>query len=143
ATTAPGLGRSHRPRVATNDRLAGCLYHALRHRDTPRGENRTAGRRRGLRHRALRHGDRCGEPRCAAPGGRIMRIAIAGAGAVGSSIATELLEAGHTVMLVERSSAQFKPEVAEQADWVLGDACEFATLEEAGIERCDVVIAAT
>ena len=72
-----------------------------------------------------------------------MRIAIAGAGAVGSSIATELLEAGHTVMLVERSSAQFKPEVAEQADWVLGDACEFATLEEAGIERCDVVIAAT
>ena len=72
-----------------------------------------------------------------------MRIAIAGAGAVGSSIASELLEAGHTVMLIEHASQQFKPEVAEQADWVLGDACEFVTLEEAGIERCDVVIAAT
>lgn len=72
-----------------------------------------------------------------------MRVAVAGAGAVGSSIATELLEAGHTVMLIERSSAQFKPEVAKQADWVLGDTCEFATLEEASIERCDVVIAAT
>lgn len=72
-----------------------------------------------------------------------MRIAIAGAGAVGSSIASELVEAGHTVMLIERSSAQFKPEAVEQADWVLGDACEVSTLEDAGIELCDVVIAAS
>ncbi|MFC4000983.1 potassium channel family protein [Prauserella oleivorans] len=72
-----------------------------------------------------------------------MRVAIAGAGAVGRSIAAELIEAGHTVMLIERQSRQFTPEVVEQAEWVLGDACEVSTLEQSGIELCDVVIAAT
>ncbi|EHR50537.1 K+ transport system, NAD-binding component [Saccharomonospora marina XMU15] len=72
-----------------------------------------------------------------------MRVAIAGAGAVGRSIASELIEAGHTVMLIERQSRQFIPETVEQADWVLGDACEVSTLEESGIQLCDVVIAAT
>lgn len=72
-----------------------------------------------------------------------MRIAIAGAGSVGSSIAAELIESGHTVMVIERSSGQFRPETVEQADWVLGDACEVSTLEEAGIELCDVAIAAS
>ncbi|OZM74604.1 potassium transporter TrkA [Amycolatopsis antarctica] len=72
-----------------------------------------------------------------------MRVAIAGAGAVGRSIAAELVEAGHTVMLIEREAHQFMPETVEQADWVLGDACEVSTLEESGIELCDVVIAAT
>ncbi|MCP2254655.1 trk system potassium uptake protein TrkA [Prauserella aidingensis] len=72
-----------------------------------------------------------------------MRVAIAGAGAVGRSIASELIEAGHTVLLIERLSRQFTPEVVEAAEWVLGDACEMSTLEASGIERCDVVIAAT
>lgn len=72
-----------------------------------------------------------------------MRVAIAGAGAVGRSIASELIEAGHTVMLIERQSGQFTPETVPQADWVLGDACEVSTLEDSGIELCDVVIAAT
>lgn len=72
-----------------------------------------------------------------------MRVAIAGAGAVGRSIASELIDAGHTVMLIERQSHQFVPETVEQADWVLGDACEVSTLEESGIQLCDVVIAAT
>lgn len=72
-----------------------------------------------------------------------MRVAIAGAGAVGRSIASELIEAGHTVMLIERQARQFVPETVEQADWVLGDACEVSTLEESGIQLCDVVIAAT
>ena len=72
-----------------------------------------------------------------------MRIAIAGAGAVGRSIAAELIDGKHQVMLIERQASQFEPETVEQADWVLGDACEVSTLEEAGIERCDVVIAAT
>ncbi|KMS84294.1 potassium channel family protein [Prauserella rugosa] len=72
-----------------------------------------------------------------------MRVAIAGAGAVGRSIAAELIEAGHTVLLIERLSHQFTPEVVEEAEWVLGDACEMSTLEASGIERCDVVIAAT
>ncbi|TVT39941.1 TrkA family potassium uptake protein [Amycolatopsis rhizosphaerae] len=72
-----------------------------------------------------------------------MRVAIAGAGAVGRSIAAELIDGGHQVMLIERQAHQFEPETVEQADWVLGDACEVSTLEESGIERCDVVIAAT
>lgn len=72
-----------------------------------------------------------------------MRVAIAGAGAVGRSIATELVDAGHVVMLIERESGQFMPETVEQADWVLGDACEVSTLEESGIQLCEVVIAAT
>ncbi|NIH88185.1 potassium channel family protein [Amycolatopsis granulosa] len=72
-----------------------------------------------------------------------MRVAIAGAGAVGRSIAKELIDGGHQVMLIERQAGQFEPESVEQADWVLGDACEVSTLEESGIERCDVVIAAT
>lgn len=72
-----------------------------------------------------------------------MRVAIAGAGAVGRSIAAELLISGHTVMLIERETHQFMPETVEQADWVLGDACEVSTLEESGIHLCDVVIAAT
>lgn len=72
-----------------------------------------------------------------------MRVAIAGAGAVGRSIATELVDAGHDVMLIERYPGAFDPETVEQADWILGDACEVSTLEEAGMHQCDVVIAAT
>ncbi|GHF64932.1 trk system potassium uptake protein TrkA [Amycolatopsis bartoniae] len=72
-----------------------------------------------------------------------MRVAIAGAGAVGRSIAHELIDGGHQVMLIERQSQQFEPETVEQADWVLGDACEVSTLEESGVDQCDVVIAAT
>jgi trk system potassium uptake protein TrkA len=72
-----------------------------------------------------------------------MRIAIAGAGAVGRSIAAELIDGRHQVMLIEREVDQFEPQSVEQADWVLGDACEVSILEESGLERCDVVIAAT
>ncbi|WP_031468714.1 potassium channel family protein [Sciscionella sediminilitoris] len=72
-----------------------------------------------------------------------MRIAIAGAGAVGRSIAAELTESGHEVMLIERDATHFAPEVVEQAEWVLADACEFSSLEEADLQSCDVVIAAT
>ena len=72
-----------------------------------------------------------------------MRVAIAGAGAVGRSIATELIDGRHQVMLIEREADQFEPQTVEQADWVLGDACEVSILEESGIEQCDVVIAAT
>jgi trk system potassium uptake protein len=72
-----------------------------------------------------------------------MRVAIAGAGAVGRSIATELIDGGHQVMLIERQTSQFEPETVERADWVLGDACEVSTLEESGVEGCDVMIAAT
>jgi trk system potassium uptake protein len=72
-----------------------------------------------------------------------MRVAIAGAGAVGRSIALELLESKHQVMLIERELANIEPESVEGAEWVHADACELASLEEAGLESCDVVIAAT
>jgi trk system potassium uptake protein len=72
-----------------------------------------------------------------------MRVAIAGAGAVGRSIAQELVAGGHQVMLIERDRAQFEPQAVEQAEWVHADACELASLEEAAMQLCDVVIAAT
>ena len=72
-----------------------------------------------------------------------MRVAIAGAGAVGRSIALELVESDHQVMLIERELSHIEPESVEAAEWVHADACELASLEEAGLEDCDVVIAAT
>jgi trk system potassium uptake protein TrkA len=72
-----------------------------------------------------------------------MRVAIAGAGAVGRSIARELVENKHQVMLIERDLSHIDPAAVEEAEWVHADACELQTLEDAGIESCDVVIAAT
>jgi trk/ktr system potassium uptake protein len=72
-----------------------------------------------------------------------MRVAIAGAGNVGRSIAQELVENGHDVLLIERSSAQLRPERVAEARWVLADACELSSLEAADIGGCDVVVAAT
>lgn len=72
-----------------------------------------------------------------------MRVAIAGAGAVGRSIALELVENKHRVMLIERDLAHIDPSSVPDAEWVHADACELASLEGAHLEGCDVVIAAT
>ncbi len=72
-----------------------------------------------------------------------MRVAIAGAGNVGRSIATELLGNGHQVLLIERESRAFKVGSVPAAEWLQADACELDTLVEASIQTCDVVIAAT
>lgn len=72
-----------------------------------------------------------------------MRVAVAGAGAVGRSIAQGLLDAGHKVLLIERQRARYRPALVPDADWMLADACELATLQAAGIDTCDVVMAAT
>ena len=72
-----------------------------------------------------------------------MRIAIAGAGNVGRSIAQELIGNGHRVMLIERQPRQLRPERVPEAEWVLADACELSSLEEAVVAGCDVVVAAT
>jgi len=72
-----------------------------------------------------------------------MRIAIAGAGNVGRSIASELIGNGHQVMLIERQPRQLRPERVPAAEWVLADACELSSLEEADVASCDVVVAAT
>jgi trk system potassium uptake protein TrkA len=72
-----------------------------------------------------------------------MRVAIAGAGNVGRSIASELLENGHSVLLVEREQKWMKVNTVPSAEWLLGDCCEMDTLVEARLQECDVVIAAT
>lgn len=72
-----------------------------------------------------------------------MRVAIAGAGNVGRSIAQELVENGHQVMLIERYPRMLRPERVPDAEWVLADACEVASLQEAQLQQCDVVVAAT
>lgn len=72
-----------------------------------------------------------------------MRIGIAGAGAVGRSVARELIGDGHRVLLIERNPAHYQPHTVPEAEWLLADACELSALQECGIEICDVVIAAT
>ncbi|MCW2573255.1 MAG: transport system NAD-binding component-like protein [Frankiales bacterium] len=72
-----------------------------------------------------------------------MRVAIAGAGNVGRSIAAELLGNGHQVLLIEREPRALKVETVPGAEWLLADACELDTLVEARVQTCDVVVAAT
>jgi trk system potassium uptake protein TrkA len=72
-----------------------------------------------------------------------MRVAIAGAGNVGRSIALELLGNGHEVLLVEREPRAMKVDTVPSAEWLLADACELETLVQAGIQSCNVVVAAT
>jgi trk system potassium uptake protein TrkA len=71
-----------------------------------------------------------------------MRIAIAGAGKVGRSIAVELLAHRHDVLLIDEDSSNFRADMAG-AQWLLGDACEIASLDEARLQDCEVAIAAT
>src|SRR5579875_2895342 len=72
-----------------------------------------------------------------------MRVAIAGAGAVGRSIAQELTASGHEVLLIDRNPKAIKVYSVPRAEWLLADACEISSLDEAGLERCNAVIAAT
>ena len=72
-----------------------------------------------------------------------MRVVIAGAGNVGRSIAAELVENGHEILLIDREPRAIKSDTLPQAEWLLADACELSSLEEAGIDTCDVAIAAT
>ncbi len=72
-----------------------------------------------------------------------MRVVIAGAGNVGRSIARELIGNGHQVLLIDRDPLAIKTASVPDAEWLLADACELASLEEAELETCDVAIAAT
>src|SRR5919199_573579 len=71
-----------------------------------------------------------------------MRVAIAGAGNVGRSIARELLENGHEVLLIEREPKALKQATVPEASWLLADACELDSLVEARLQECNVVVAA-
>ncbi len=73
-----------------------------------------------------------------------MRVAIAGAGNVGLFIANDLHATGHEVQLIEQNPAVVERAVADEGvEWFIADACEVSSLKEAGLERCDVVVAAT
>jgi trk system potassium uptake protein len=90
--------------------------------------------------RIRRHSD---EPPSRADERQTMRVGIAGAGAIGRSVALELLAYGHKILLIENNVSNYQPLTVPDADWLLADACELTSLEDAGIETCDVVIAAT
>ncbi len=75
-----------------------------------------------------------------------MRVAIAGAGNVGLFIANDLVNTGHEVLLIEQNQdvvQRQQPHAAGGVEWIVADACEVASLRIAGLERCDVVVAAT
>jgi trk system potassium uptake protein TrkA len=72
-----------------------------------------------------------------------VRVAIAGAGNVGRSIASELLGNGHQVLLIEREPRAMKVDSVPDAEWLLADACELETLITARLQSCDVMVAAT
>ena len=72
-----------------------------------------------------------------------MRVAIAGAGNVGRSIAAELIDNGHEVLLIEKEPRAMKVKSVPEAEWLLADACEISSLELAHLERCQVVVAST
>lgn len=73
-----------------------------------------------------------------------MRVAIAGGGHVGTHIADELQRAGHEVLIIEVDPDLVR-RVADdhRVHWLVGDACEVRTLQEAGLETYDVLVAAT
>jgi trk system potassium uptake protein TrkA len=73
-----------------------------------------------------------------------MKVAIAGAGNVGTYIAADLRQAGHDVLLIEKDAdlvARVRATI--EVNWFVGDACEVNTLHEAGLADTDVVVAAT
>ena len=72
-----------------------------------------------------------------------MRIVIAGAGSVGTSIARELIRNDHQVLLIDKETSPARLAPAPKAAWLQADACEISALEEAGLATCDVVVGAT
>src|ERR1700730_3325116 len=73
-----------------------------------------------------------------------MYVIVVGGGTVGYYMSRDLLERGHEVTLIEKSSAR--------ADWLetqlgsivmRGDGCEVKFLSQTGIERADAILAVT
>ena len=73
-----------------------------------------------------------------------MYYIIVGGGKIGYYLAKQLLEDQHEVLIIEQDAekcAQITDELGEVV--MLGDGCEAATLERAGMARADMVIALT
>jgi len=73
-----------------------------------------------------------------------MYVIIAGAGKVGWNLARELIEKDCEVTLIESNHDRFRV-VEEELEYAVqfGDASELWVLERAGIQRADLVVAAT
>jgi trk/ktr system potassium uptake protein len=73
-----------------------------------------------------------------------MKVAIAGAGNVGTYIAGDLREVGHDVLLIDRSPTLVnRLRSSLDVHWFVGDACEVTSLHAAGVDGSDVMVAAT
>jgi trk system potassium uptake protein TrkA len=72
-----------------------------------------------------------------------MRVAIAGAGKVGRSIARELAENGHEILLIDKDESALNPDKYDGVKVIVADACEAAALEMADLASCQALIAAT
>jgi trk system potassium uptake protein TrkA len=74
-----------------------------------------------------------------------VRVVIAGAGAVGRHLASDLASRGHSVTLIEQDPAvlEIAKEWAPDVQHLLGDACEPWVLEKAELRSTDVVAAVT
>ena len=72
-----------------------------------------------------------------------MKVAICGAGKVGTYIASDLLAAGHDVLVIEKDADRVARASALQVRWFVADACELSSLHECGLADVEVVVAAT
>lgn len=72
-----------------------------------------------------------------------MRILVVGAGAVGRSIATQLITHGHDVVIADHDPDSIKVSLVPDADWILADACSPTQLERAGARDADAIAAVT
>ncbi|HEY1635451.1 MAG TPA: NAD-binding protein [Acidimicrobiales bacterium] len=73
-----------------------------------------------------------------------MKVMIAGAGNVGTFIASDLHAAGHEVLVIEQDPdlvARLRPTL--DIEWLTADACEVSSLYAAGMADADVVVSAT
>ncbi len=73
-----------------------------------------------------------------------MKVMIAGAGNVGTFIASDLHAAGHDVLVIEQDPdlvARLRPTL--DIGWLAADACEVTSLYAAGMADADVVVSAT
>ncbi len=73
-----------------------------------------------------------------------MKVAIAGAGNVGTYIAGDLRAVGHDVLLIDRSPTLInRLRDTLDVEWFVGDACEVSSLHAAGLDGSEVMVAAT
>ena len=72
-----------------------------------------------------------------------MRVVVVGAGSVGRSVARELIANGHHILLIDKFARESRVTAIQEAKWLLADACELSTLQEAQLHTADVVVCAT